>query len=48
MFEGVRRKIDGFIEYPGSVKGENGWWRLPEWLEAKLDGLMMGKRGERI
>jgi hypothetical protein len=43
----VGQKIDSFVEYPGSIKGENGWWRLQEWAEYRIDQSLK-KRGERV
>lgn len=38
--------LDKFIEYPGSVKGEGGWWRVTEWAEHRISEALKG-RGER-
>jgi len=43
----ANRSLDEFMEYPGSIKGENGWWRFTEWAEHGID-VALKKRGERV
>lgn len=40
-------RVEAFIEYPGSRKGNPGWWRVTEWLEAKTEELIDHGSGRR-
>lgn len=47
LAERIQAGVDSLIEYPGSIKGEGGWWRLTEWMEHKIDQSLK-RRGERM
>lgn len=47
MLEKAKTNLDNFVEYPGSIKGEGGWWRVTEWAEHRIDRALK-KRGERV
>lgn len=33
----ILKRVDSFVEYPGSRKGDFGEWRLTDWVNAKIE-----------
>ena len=47
LAELIQSRIDSFVEYPGSIKGEFGEWRLVDWASAKIERVLSRGGTER-